>query len=191
MDQLIDHGHGIYTVRRERPKEADLVGIPMSERIGGYTMAQHHRSRGSDSSAFERAIGGIPGGSITHYATYPEDVPRPDEHGRVTFDCNGNVIYDHRKGDRVLDDNGQPIIIPSTVDYIYHGRRKGFPNGCGDEIEFRIKEKPVDEQKILVDAIAYLSPEKFDVVFRKVAEEKMRRVAGGEPLDPTMVTASL
>lgn len=154
-------------------------------------MSQHQSSHGSDSSNFERSIGGVQGGIVTHYATYPMDVPQRDEHGRLIFDCNGNVLYLHRKGDKVLDDNGQPIIIPAEADYIYHGRRKGFPNGCADDIEFRIKDKPVTRQKIFVDDITHLSTEEFDIVFRKVAEEKMRRVSGGQPLDPTMVTASL
>lgn len=138
-----------------------------------------------------KCVGKPPGGNITHYATYPVDVIHRDENGNFIRDVNGNFMFMHRKGDRVLDDNGDPVIIPHGCEYIYHGKRKGRPYGIPD-IEFRITS-PGDSRcgRTHFDDLEYMGEEEFDIIFRAIAEEKMRRVAGGQPLDQHNVVARL
>ena len=122
-----------------------------------------------------------PSGKITHYATYPVDVVHRDENGNFIRDVNGNFMYMHRKGDRILDDDGKPVIIPSNHEYIYHGKRKDRPYGMPN-IEFRgINTGDSRCGRTHFDDLEYMGNEEFDVIFRAVAEEKMRRVTGGQP----------
>lgn len=121
-----------------------------------------------------------PPSEITHYAVHPEDVPKRDTNGQIIIDANGNYVFLHRKGDYMLDEDGNPIIRKPHP--------TGFPKHFSNSAP-RVKFDGIRDGEIgrcartHLDDLQYMGEEAFDVVFQAVAEEKMRRVAGGKPRD--------
>lgn len=147
-----------------------------SEKIGGFTVASLNAEKAWDRATVElyALVGDRPKGKVTHYVTYPEDVYEHECDGTLRRDVNGNLLVMYRKGTNILDDDGNPIVKLPGAEYFYTGR-KSDDNGlvvnlpsCG---------------RTHIDNLGYMGDEAFDVVFRAVAEEKMRRTAGGKPLN--------
>lgn len=134
-----------------------------------------------------KCVGSKPQGKVIHYATYQVDVPVRDTQGHIRYDANGNQLLYHRKGDIILDTNGQPLIIVEAVDTIYTGasRRQS-------EVE---KVKCSDTlpkcNRTHFDNFEYMGDTEFAVIFEAVAIEKMRRIAGGKPKVEEMTVARL
>lgn len=148
-----------------------------NERIGGVTIDRLRAESDIVSLEFDKAIGDHMSGKVTHYVTYPNDVYDHNEDGTLKLDANGNLIIRHRKGDKILDDDCNPIVKLPNADYLYVGRKSNRPGDNGLEI------KLPSCGRTHIDSLGYMSDEAFDVVFRVVAEEKMRRATGGKPLN--------
>lgn len=157
-----------------------VLYIPREETMGkrvcvcGVTIITGQRPGGGYQPQACKCIAKPPGGEITHYVTYTADVPMRDTNGQIVIDVNGNYVFLHRKGDYMLDENGQPLIRPP--------RDTGFPKQIGKTTAQVGSVVPTCGRTHL-DDLEYMGEEAFDVVFQAVAEEKMRRVAGGKPRD--------
>lgn len=124
-----------------------------------------------------KCVGSKPQGKVTHYVTYSKDVPYRSSDGIIQLDANGNILLQHREGDKILDADGNPIVKLPDADYLYTGRKSDRPDDNG------LVVKLPSCGRTHIDNLGYMGDEAFDVVFRAVAEEKMRRTAGGKPLN--------
>lgn len=144
-----------------------------SEKIGGVTISRLNAERAWDHATVElyTLIGDRPKGKVTHYVVYDVDVIHKDANGNDIRDVNGNLMYKHRKGDKVLDHDGKPIIVPHDVDYVYCGKS---PTDRPDDngVEFIVKDKCM----VNINDLGYFTDEALDEVWLKVVEEKRRRV---------------
>lgn len=111
-----------------------------------------------------KCVGKPPSGEITHYKVYPADVYKLDDRGVPVIDVNGNFIYQHRKGDLMLDPQGRPIII-SKEEHI----KQSAPS---DSILNRQSlSAPIHSAVFL----AGLSSDQFEELAMRVDAERQRR----------------
>lgn len=86
----------------------------LSEKIGG--VKSDDVTNKGDSSAFEQAIKDIP---AIEYERYYRDIPKREKSGKIVVaevDGVKQIVFEHRRGDVVLNSKGDPtIIVPGTI----------------------------------------------------------------------------
>ena len=118
----------------------------------------------------ERIVGEHLSGKVTHYLTYPADVPKRDLSGRLVLDANGNYILEHRKGDMVRDGDGNTVPIPDGVDVEFRDVDRDQLGDIG--VDLIVK----DTFMVNMNSLEGYTSEAFNTIYHLILDEKMRRL---------------
>lgn len=183
-------------------KGSQLEKVMNGEKIGGVTVSSLQLDRaknqvidfGSGCSVFKS--GDKP--EEVEYARYMVDAPYRNADGSIKMDVNGNVLYCHRVGDVMLDENGDPVVVadkplkwpsaspdsilnrpdlpsPASQSYSNEAPKIQF-TGMGGGLSRPCGRRHVDD-------ITSMDAKSFNQLYDEITQEARRRIMGGKPID--------